>query len=195
MLAVRSPRSPRHDYYEGIPRLGAAAVDTSYAIVRASFSPNYHPRCGAARRAPRGVSRTSARSRPAGVPGLGHSFNGGFHRALPLANSIAHDTVGTQRALHASTPPPRARVRLPRGDNAHRRAQRRSLPSPLECPTRRRAPFDRISYPLTGLLPLPPATPKCRTACHAATPRCRPTWKTLPPRRTPRCRTTWSRTP
>jgi len=42
MLAVRPPRSPRHDYYEGIPRLGAAAVDTSHAIVRASFSPNHH---------------------------------------------------------------------------------------------------------------------------------------------------------
>jgi hypothetical protein len=43
ILAVRLPRSPRHDYYKGIARLGAAAVGTSYAIVRASFSPN-HPR-------------------------------------------------------------------------------------------------------------------------------------------------------
>jgi hypothetical protein len=42
MLAVRPPRSPRHEYYEGIPRLGAAAVDTLYAIVRASFSPNHY---------------------------------------------------------------------------------------------------------------------------------------------------------
>jgi len=42
ILAARTARSPRHDYYEGIPRLCAAAVDTSYAIVRASFSPNHH---------------------------------------------------------------------------------------------------------------------------------------------------------
>jgi len=42
ILAVRPPLSPRHDYYEVIPRLGAAAVGTSYAIVRASFSPNHH---------------------------------------------------------------------------------------------------------------------------------------------------------
>jgi len=42
MLATRPTRSPRHDYYEGIPRLGVAAVDTLYAIVRASFSPNDH---------------------------------------------------------------------------------------------------------------------------------------------------------
>jgi len=35
ILAVRPPRTPRHDYYEGIPRLGAAAVDTLYAIARA----------------------------------------------------------------------------------------------------------------------------------------------------------------
>jgi hypothetical protein len=41
-LAVRPPRIPRHDYYEGIPRLGVAAADTSSAIVRASFSPIYH---------------------------------------------------------------------------------------------------------------------------------------------------------
>jgi hypothetical protein len=42
ILAVQTPRSPRHDYYERISCLGAAAVDTSYAIVRASFSPNHH---------------------------------------------------------------------------------------------------------------------------------------------------------
>jgi hypothetical protein len=42
ILAVRPARSPRYDYYEGIPRLGAAAIDTSYAIVRASFSPKHH---------------------------------------------------------------------------------------------------------------------------------------------------------
>jgi len=42
MLALRTPRTPQHDYIEGIPRLGAAAVYTSYATVRASFSPNYH---------------------------------------------------------------------------------------------------------------------------------------------------------
>jgi len=30
------------DYYEGITRLGAAAVGTSYAIVHALFSPNHH---------------------------------------------------------------------------------------------------------------------------------------------------------
>jgi len=36
MTAVRPARTPRHDYYEGIPRLGAAAVNTSYAIVNAS---------------------------------------------------------------------------------------------------------------------------------------------------------------
>jgi len=37
-LPYRSPISISH----GIPRLGVAAVDTSYAIVRASFSPNHH---------------------------------------------------------------------------------------------------------------------------------------------------------
>ena len=42
ILAVRPSRTPRHDYYGGIPRLGAAAVDTSYAIVCASFSLKYH---------------------------------------------------------------------------------------------------------------------------------------------------------
>jgi hypothetical protein len=42
ILAGRPGRTPRHEYYEGIPRLGAAAVDTSYAIVCSSFSPNYH---------------------------------------------------------------------------------------------------------------------------------------------------------
>jgi len=42
ILAVRPARSPRHDYYEVIPRHGAAAVDTSHAIARASFSPNNH---------------------------------------------------------------------------------------------------------------------------------------------------------
>jgi len=42
ILAVRPARTPRHNYYEGILRLGAAAVDTSYAIVRASFSPNHN---------------------------------------------------------------------------------------------------------------------------------------------------------
>ena len=41
ILAVRPPRTPQHDYYEGIPRLGAAAVDTSCAIIRGSFSPNH----------------------------------------------------------------------------------------------------------------------------------------------------------
>ena len=30
------------DYYEGIPRLGTAAAATSYANVRASFSPIHH---------------------------------------------------------------------------------------------------------------------------------------------------------
>jgi hypothetical protein len=39
---VRTPRTPRHYYYEGIPRPGAAAVDTSYAIVHASFSPFHY---------------------------------------------------------------------------------------------------------------------------------------------------------
>jgi len=38
ILAVRPTRSPRRDYYEGIPRLGAAAAGTSYANVRASIS-------------------------------------------------------------------------------------------------------------------------------------------------------------
>ena len=42
ILDVRLARTPRHDYYEGIPRLGAAAVDTSHGIYRASFSPNHH---------------------------------------------------------------------------------------------------------------------------------------------------------
>jgi len=42
ILAVRLPRTPRHDYYEGTPRLGAASVDTSYVIYCASFSPNHH---------------------------------------------------------------------------------------------------------------------------------------------------------
>ena len=42
MFAVRAPRSPAHDYYEGIPRFGAAAVDASYADVRASFSSFHH---------------------------------------------------------------------------------------------------------------------------------------------------------
>ena len=42
ILAIRPPSSPRHDHYEGIPRLGAAAVGTLHAIVRASFMPN-HP--------------------------------------------------------------------------------------------------------------------------------------------------------
>jgi len=42
ILAVRPPRSPRRDYYEGIPRLGAAAAATSYANVRASFSQIRH---------------------------------------------------------------------------------------------------------------------------------------------------------
>ena len=36
ILAIRPPRSPRHDYCEGIPRLGAAAAATSYANVLAS---------------------------------------------------------------------------------------------------------------------------------------------------------------
>ena len=44
ILAVRSPRSPRRDYYEGSPRLGAAAAATSYANVRASFSQNRQPK-------------------------------------------------------------------------------------------------------------------------------------------------------
>jgi hypothetical protein len=34
--------SPQHGYYEGIPRLGAAASDTSYANARASFSSIHH---------------------------------------------------------------------------------------------------------------------------------------------------------
>jgi hypothetical protein len=42
ILAVRPARTPRHFDHEGIPRLGAAAIDTSYANVRASFSPNHH---------------------------------------------------------------------------------------------------------------------------------------------------------
>jgi len=42
ILAVRPARTPLHDYHEGIPRLGAAAIDTSYAIVRSSFSPTHH---------------------------------------------------------------------------------------------------------------------------------------------------------
>jgi hypothetical protein len=42
ILAVRPLRSPRRDYYEGIPRLGAAAAATLYANVRASFSPIRH---------------------------------------------------------------------------------------------------------------------------------------------------------
>jgi hypothetical protein len=37
--AVYGPRDIRVDHYEGIPRLGVAAADTSYATVRASFSP------------------------------------------------------------------------------------------------------------------------------------------------------------
>jgi hypothetical protein len=40
IIAVRPPRSPRRDYYEGIPRLGAVAAATSYANFRASFSPD-----------------------------------------------------------------------------------------------------------------------------------------------------------
>ena len=40
--AVYGPRDIRVDHYEGIPRLGVAAADTSYATVRASFSPNRH---------------------------------------------------------------------------------------------------------------------------------------------------------
>ena len=39
ILAVRPPRSPRRDNYEGIPRLGAPAAAPSYADFRASFSP------------------------------------------------------------------------------------------------------------------------------------------------------------
>ena len=39
LIAVRPPRITRHDYYEGIPCLGAAATATSYVNVRASFSP------------------------------------------------------------------------------------------------------------------------------------------------------------
>jgi len=42
ILAVSSPRIDARDYYEGIPRLGAAAAATSYANVRASFSPIPH---------------------------------------------------------------------------------------------------------------------------------------------------------
>ena len=42
ILVVRPPRSPRRDYHEGIPRLGAAAAANSYANVRASFSPIRH---------------------------------------------------------------------------------------------------------------------------------------------------------
>jgi len=42
ILAVRPPWTRRHDYYECISRLGAAAADTSYVIVRASFSPIHH---------------------------------------------------------------------------------------------------------------------------------------------------------
>jgi len=40
--AVRPPRTRRHDYYKFISRLGAAAADTSYVIIRASFSPIHH---------------------------------------------------------------------------------------------------------------------------------------------------------
>jgi hypothetical protein len=42
ILAVRPPRSLRHDYYERIPRLDAAVAETSHANVRASFSPIHH---------------------------------------------------------------------------------------------------------------------------------------------------------
>jgi hypothetical protein len=42
ILAVRPARNPQHDYYDVSLLHGAAAVDTSYAIVRASFSPNHH---------------------------------------------------------------------------------------------------------------------------------------------------------
>jgi len=39
---VYGPQGIRVDLYEGIPRLGLAAVDTSYVIVRASFSSIRH---------------------------------------------------------------------------------------------------------------------------------------------------------
>ena len=45
-LPYRSPISISH----GIPRLGVAAVDTSYAIVRASFSPNHHSKSAFSRK-------------------------------------------------------------------------------------------------------------------------------------------------
>jgi hypothetical protein len=38
ILAVSPPLRIHIDHYEGIPRLGVAAADTSYVIVRASFS-------------------------------------------------------------------------------------------------------------------------------------------------------------
>jgi hypothetical protein len=41
ILDVRPARTARRDYYEGHSRLGAAAIYTSYANVRASFSPNH----------------------------------------------------------------------------------------------------------------------------------------------------------
>ena len=42
ILTVRPAWTPRRDYYEVIPRLGAAAVGTSCANVLASVSPNHH---------------------------------------------------------------------------------------------------------------------------------------------------------
>ena len=40
--AVYGPQGILTDYYEGIPRLGVAAADTSCVTVRASFSPIHH---------------------------------------------------------------------------------------------------------------------------------------------------------
>jgi len=40
--AVYGPQGVHIEYYEGIPRLGVAAADIIYAIVRASFSLLHH---------------------------------------------------------------------------------------------------------------------------------------------------------